>query len=54
MISIPFYANVHDKIMLIYVIMTSFRNHSPISTNYAGSNHFIYCTVEGNYNTLVL
>jgi hypothetical protein len=26
----------------------------PTSINYLGSNHLIYCTVEGNYNTLVL
>jgi len=39
----------------IYVIMTSFRTLSqgPFSINYVGSNHLIYCTVEGNSNTLV-
>ena len=41
--------------MLIYVIMTSFRtsNQGPISINYVGSNHLIYCNVEGNCNTLL-
>jgi len=42
--------------MKIYVIMTSFRTRSqgPFTINYAGSNHPIYCTVEGNCNTLVM
>jgi len=48
--------NVHDRTMLIYVIMTSFRtsNQGPISVNYVVSNHLIYCTLEGCCNTLVL
>ena len=44
----------NKKKMVIYVIMTSFRcyNKGPIGINYVGSNHLIYCTVEGNCNTL--
>jgi hypothetical protein len=36
--------------------MSSFRtfNQGPLGINYMGSNHPIYCTVEGSCNTLVL
>jgi len=45
-----FTPHVHDRTILIYVIMTSFRTLSQgsISVNYTGSNHLISCTVEGN------